>query len=124
MCDAAGRKRISAVWKLKISNSSDSDLDPFLAKSAKELGRFSRRLHLRPSATSAVENPEVPRHGSSGFFTTEEQPGTLDRMNRMGRDLQDLECWNAGIMECWDTHPVNPVCDFGCSSVAFCGSCF
>jgi hypothetical protein len=57
MCEAAGRKRISAVWKLKIFYSSDSDLDPFLAKnakSAKELGRFSRRLHLRPSATSAV----------------------------------------------------------------------
>jgi hypothetical protein len=29
-------------------------------------------------------------------------------------------------MECWDTHPVNPVnpvCDFGCFSVALCGSC-
>jgi hypothetical protein len=70
MGGAAGRKRISAVWKSKISYSSDSDLDPFLAKnakSAKELGRFSRRLHLRPSATSAVENPEVPRHGKCLF---------------------------------------------------------
>jgi hypothetical protein len=36
------------------------------AKSAKELERFSRRLHLRPSAASAVENPELPRHGN--FF--------------------------------------------------------
>jgi hypothetical protein len=53
MCDAAGCKRISAVWKFKISYSSDSDLDPFPAKnakSAKELGRFSRGaicVHLR-----------------------------------------------------------------------------
>jgi hypothetical protein len=59
MCEAAGRKRISAVWKLQIFHRSDSDLDPFLAKnakSAKQLGRFSRRFHLRPFATSAVEN--------------------------------------------------------------------
>jgi hypothetical protein len=66
MGDAAGRKRISTVWKFKISYSSDSDLDPFLAKNAKgakELGRYSRRFHLRPSATSAVEDPELPRHG-------------------------------------------------------------
>jgi hypothetical protein len=38
------------VWKFKISCSSDSDLDPFLAKnakSAKELGRF---LQAVPSA--------------------------------------------------------------------------
>jgi hypothetical protein len=44
MCDAAGLKRILAMWKFRISYSSDSDLDPFLAKnakSAKELGRFS-----------------------------------------------------------------------------------
>jgi hypothetical protein len=27
----------------------------------------------------------------------------------MDQDLQDLECWNAGIMECGDTHPLNPV---------------
>jgi hypothetical protein len=73
MCDAAGRKRISSVWKFKISYGSDSDLDPFLAKnaksakSAKELGRFSRGFHLRPSATSAVENPELPRHGKCHF---------------------------------------------------------
>ncbi len=53
--------------------------------------------------------------------STEEQPGYLDRINRMDQDLQDLECWNAGIMECWDPNPVNPVCDFGCSSVALCG---
>jgi hypothetical protein len=62
MCEAAGRKRISAVWKLQIFHRSDSDLDPFLAKnakSAKQLGRFSRRFHLRPFATSAVENPEL-----------------------------------------------------------------
>jgi hypothetical protein len=70
MGDAAGRKRISSVWKFKISYGSDSDLDPFLAKnakSAKELGRYSRRFHLRPSATSAVENPEFPRHGKCLF---------------------------------------------------------
>jgi hypothetical protein len=52
MGDTAGRKRISAVWKFQIFYSSDSDLDPFLAKSAKELGRFARRFHLRSSATS------------------------------------------------------------------------
>jgi hypothetical protein len=42
----------------------------------------------------------------------------------MDQDLQDLECWNAGIMECGDPNPVNPVNpagDFGCSSVALCG---
>jgi hypothetical protein len=51
-------------------NGSDSDLDPFLAnnaKSAKELGRFSMLFHLRSSATSAVENPELPRHGNYLF---------------------------------------------------------
>jgi hypothetical protein len=67
MCDAAERERISAAWKFQIFYSSDSDLDPFLAKNAKQLGRFSRRLHLRPSATSAVENPELPRHGKCLF---------------------------------------------------------
>jgi hypothetical protein len=67
MCDAAGLKRIPAMWKFQIS---DSDLDPFLAKnakSAKELGRFSRGFHLRPSATSAVEYPELSRHGKCDF---------------------------------------------------------
>jgi hypothetical protein len=70
MGDAAGRKRISSVWKFKISYGSDSDLDPFLAKnakSAKEPGRFSRRFHLRSSATSAVENPKLPRRGKCRF---------------------------------------------------------
>jgi hypothetical protein len=65
MGDAAGCMRISAVWKFQIYYSSDSDLNPFLAKnakSAKALGRFSRRFHLRPSATSAVENPKLQRH--------------------------------------------------------------
>jgi hypothetical protein len=65
MGDAAGRKRISAVWKFQIFYGFDSD--PFLAKSAKELGRFSRRFHLRPSSTSAVENPELPRYGKCLF---------------------------------------------------------
>jgi hypothetical protein len=66
MGGAAGLMRISAVWKFWISYGSDSDLDPFLAKnakSAKELRRFSRLFHLRPSETSAVDNPELPRHG-------------------------------------------------------------
>jgi hypothetical protein len=67
MGDAAGRKRISSVWKFKISYGSDSDLDPFLAKSAKEPGRFSKRFHLRSSATSAVENPKLPRRGKCLF---------------------------------------------------------
>jgi hypothetical protein len=41
MGDTAGRKRISAVWKFRISNSSDSDLDPFLAKDAKNAKELS-----------------------------------------------------------------------------------
>jgi hypothetical protein len=70
MGDAAGCKRISAVWKFQIFYSFDSELDPFLAKnakSAKEPGRFSRRFHLRSSATSAVENPKLPRRGKCLF---------------------------------------------------------
>jgi hypothetical protein len=41
MCDAAGRKRISAVWKFKNSYGSDSDLDPFLAKDAEDAKELS-----------------------------------------------------------------------------------
>jgi hypothetical protein len=74
MGDAAGRKRIPAVWKFQISY---SDLDPFLAKnakSAKELRRFSRLFHLRPSSTTAVENSKLPRHGKR-YFNQAQQNG-------------------------------------------------
>jgi hypothetical protein len=61
---AAGR---SPTERFHISYGSDCDLDPFLAKnakSAKALRRYSRLFHLRSSATSAVENPELPRRGN------------------------------------------------------------
>jgi hypothetical protein len=78
---------------------------------------FARRIY--------TENLEVPRHGSSGFFTTEdteEHRGTAGNLGHDEPDEQDgSEFTGFGMLECWDTHPVNPVCDFGCSSVALCG---
>jgi hypothetical protein len=51
-------------------------------------------------------NPEVPRHGSSGFFTTEGAEDHRGTAGDVGQDEQDgsgftgfgmLEAWNAGI---------------------------
>jgi hypothetical protein len=94
-------------------------------------------MELRVVACASVlvrrisrKNPKVPRLGSSGFFTTEgaEDPrgtaGVLGQDEQDGSGFTELECWNAGSMECRGSNPVNPVnpvCDFGCSSVALCG---
>jgi hypothetical protein len=67
--------------------------------SAKELGRFAKRFHLRPSATSAVQNPE------QSFQLR------MARMARMDRYpvKPEKSCGSCQNMDRNPVHPVNPV---------------